>query len=366
LADWALAARLSFVLWASLPDEELIELASKNQLHQEHKLRKQVRRMLEDPRAQRFLEDFLAQWLSLDEISSTTPDKQLYPEFIPYMQDCMVGETHAFFRHLLTHNLGIRHLADSEFALLNAELGELYGIKEAPAGHQFWPVALPAGSHRGGLLTQASILKVTANGTLTSPVKRGAWIMDRLLGKPPEPPPPNVAEVDPDLRGATTIRQQLDLHRNNATCASCHQHFDPPGFALESYDVIGRWRDRYRSKEQGDPVKLRVGEGHYGVSFKLGLPVDSSGQFADGVPFKDVEDFKKLLLRDERQLARNYLERLIVYSTGREVRFADRPAVAAILDKCGKVSPTVESNFGAYQLRSLIEELVASELFLTK
>jgi hypothetical protein len=367
LDDWAIANRLSLFLWSSLPDDELLDLARRGELKRGGDVvRNQVRRMLKEPRAERFIEDFLAQWLALNEIAATTPDKQLYPEFIPYMQDCMVGETQAYFRHLLNHNLGIAHVVDADFAMLNAELGKLYGIAEAPAGHGFWRVALPPGSHRGGLLTQAAVLKVTANGTLTSPVKRGVWIMDRLLGKPPEPPPPNVGEVDPDLRGATTIRQQLDLHRNHASCASCHRSIDPPGFALESYDVIGRWRERYRSKEKGDPVKARVGEGHYGVSYRLGLPVDCTGETADGIPFKDIEEFKKLLLQDEQQLARNYLRRLAVYATGREVGFADRKAVEAILDKCGNVSKTERTNFGAYRMRSLIEELVASELFLAK
>jgi hypothetical protein len=367
LDDWAIASRLSFTLWNSIPDEELNDLANRGELKRGgDTLRRQVQRMLKDPKSDRFVEDFLGQWLALHEIAATTPDKQLYPEFKPYMQDCFVGETHAYFRQLVDHNLGVTFMVDSDFAMLNAELGQLYGIAEAPAGHELCRVALPSGSHRGGILTQASILKVTANGTLTSPVKRGAWVQDRLLGKPPEPPPPNVGEVDPDLRGATTIRQQLDLHRNNATCAACHRKIDPPGFALESYDVIGRYRDRYRSKEKGDPVKARVGEGHYGVSYRLGLPVDSTGETADGVAFKDIDEFKKLLLKDERQLARNYLRRLAVYSTGREVRFADRKAVEAVLDKCGNVSKLEQTNFGTYRMRSLLEELVASELFLTK
>ena len=169
--------------------------------------------MLADPRAGRFLADFLGQWLALNDIAATTPDKQLFPEFKPYLQDCLVEETHAYVRRLLADNLGVRHLVDSDFAMLNAELGRLYGIADAPEGHALRRVALPKGSHRGGLLTQGSVLKVTANGTATSPVKRGAWVMDRLLGLPPDPPPPNVPAVEPDLRGATTIRRQLDLHR---------------------------------------------------------------------------------------------------------------------------------------------------------
>jgi hypothetical protein len=367
LDDWAIANRLSYFLWNSMPDDELIAAARRADLSRGgESVRQQVRRMLNDPRSNRFVEDFLAQWLSLGEIAATTPDMHLYPDFKPYLQDCMVGETHAFFRQLIDHNLGIANLIDSDFAMLNAELGRLYGIAEAPAGHGFWRVALSPGSRRGGLLTQGSILKVTANGTLTSPVKRGAWIMDRLVGKPPDPPPPNLTAIDPDLRGTTTIREQLDKHRNDSACAACHRTIDPPGFALESYDVIGRWRYRYRSKEKGDPTKMMFGEGHYQVHYRLGPPVDSSGETADGVPFRDVDEFKKLLLRDERQLARNYLRRLAVYATGREVRFADRPTIEAILDRCGNVTQTELTNYGAYRMRSLIEELVVSDLFLNK
>lgn len=367
LDDWALAARLSYFLWDSVPDDELLGLAANRELTRGGETyRNQVRRMLKDPRSDRFVADFLGQWLALNEIAATTPDKQLYPDFKPYHEDCFVAETRAFFRQLIDHDLGIANLVDSDFAMLNAELGRLYGVSPVPEGHALGRVALPPGSHRGGLLTQGSVLKVTANGSITSPVKRGAWVQDRLLGRPPDPPPPNVGEVDPDLRGATTIRQQLDKHRNSPTCAGCHRTIDPPGFALESYDVIGRWRDRYRAKEKGDPVSALAGEGHFPVAYKLGLPVDAAGETADGKPFKDVEEFKRLLLRDERQLARNYLRRLTTYATGREPGFADRPAIEAILDKCANVSPAEKANFGAYRMRSLIEELAASELFLSK
>jgi hypothetical protein len=367
LDDWEVASRLSYFLWNSAPDGVLDDLARRGELKKGgDTVRTEVRRMLQDPRSDRFVADFLDQWLALDEIAATTPDKQLYPEFKPYLQDCMVGETRAFFRQVIDYNLGVANLVESDFAMLNAELGKLYDVRDAPAGHPLGRVALPPGSRRGGLLTQASILKVTANGTTTSPVKRGAWVMDRLVGKPPDPPPPNLTGIEPDLRGTTTIREQLAAHRNDPSCAGCHAKMDPPGFALESYDVIGRWRDRYRAKEKGDPVKAFVGEGHYGVSYRLGPPVDCTGETADGVAFKDTDEFKKLLLRDERQLARNYLRRLVTYATGRDVTFADRKAVEAILDKCGDVTKTERTNFGAYRVRSLIEELVASELFLAK
>ncbi|MBI3875734.1 MAG: DUF1592 domain-containing protein [Verrucomicrobia bacterium] len=349
LDDWAVANRLSYFLWNSAPDDALNEIAVRGELKRGgDTMRNQARRLLADPRSDRFVNDFLAQWLALKDIAATTPDKHLYPDFIPYMQNCMVGETRAFFRKLVDANLGVRHLVNSEFAMLNAKLCELYGVELGLAGHEFQMVALPAGSHRGGLLTQASILKITANGTTTSPVKRGAWIIDRLLGRPPEPPPPSVSAIEPDLRGTTTIRQQLDAHRNHAVY------------------VIGRWRERYRSKELGDAVDAKVGAGYYPVKYKLGLPVDTAGQTADGEPFKNIEEFKALLLKDERQLARNLVRRLAIYATGRDITFADRPAIEAILDKCVAKDASEESNFGHFRVRKLIEELVASDLFLTK
>lgn len=366
LDQWSVANRLSYFLTNSPPDDPLREQAAAGALKGDGALKQQVKRLLNDPRSNRFLNDFLDQWLALKEIAATTPDKQLYPEFIPYMQDCMVGETRAFVRKLIDANLGVRHLVQSDFAMLNAELAELYGVERAPSGHELQLTALPEGSHRGGLLTQGAILKITANGTNTSPVKRGAWIMDRLLGRPLDPPPANIAGVEPDLRGTTTIRQQLDAHRNNALCASCHRRMDPPGFAMESYDVIGRWRHRYRSKEQGDRVDAKVGEGNYNVNYRLALPVDCTGQTADGEPFVDIEEFKTLLLKDERQLARNFVRRLATYATGREITFADRSAIEAILDKCEVTDARQEANFGSYRLRSLIEELVVSDLFLQK
>jgi mono/diheme cytochrome c family protein len=367
LDDYAIASRLSYFLWNTMPDEELATLAARGDLHAGGDiLRRQTERMLDDPRSDQFIADFLNQWLALDQIAENTPDKMLYPEFKPYMQDCMVEETRSFFRQLIRSNLGVSNLVDSNFAMLNTELGALYGIPNAPAGDTCSRMQLPAGSHRGGLLTQASVLKVTANGTVTSPVKRGAWIMDRLLGKRPDPPPPSVVAIDPDLRGTTTIREQLDKHRSDASCAVCHSKIDPPGFALESFDVIGRWRDHYRSKEIGQDVDSKVGENHVPVRYKLGPPVDCTGQTADGIPFKDIDEFKVILLKDQRQLARNLLSRLALYATGSMVGFSDRRAIEKILDTCAVVNRADGSPPQVYPVRSLVEELVASELFLTK
>jgi hypothetical protein len=367
LDDWAVASRLSYLLWDTAPDDVLNDLAAKGKLHEGGEVvRGQVRRMLADPRSARFVRDFLDQWLALKEINSTTPDKLLYPEFIPYMQQCMVEETRAFFHTLVDEDLGVRNFVNSDFAMLNGELCKMYGLDLGLQGDALQKVMLPPGSHRGGIITQGAVLKITANGTTTSPVKRGAWIIDRLLGKPPDPPPPNIVAIEPDLRGTTTIRQQLDVHRHEAVCASCHRHIDPPGFALESYDVIGSWRERYRSKEEGDIVDAKVAEGHRPVKYRLGLPVDSAGQSADGESFKNIDEFRILLLKDQRQLARNFVRRLATYASGRAITFADRPAIEAILDKCEVKDAADLAKFGNYRIRTMIEEMACSDLFLNK
>ncbi len=247
LDDYALASRLSYFLWSTMPDDELLHLAAEGKLHEPATLRAQTERLLVSPKAQAFTQNFCGQWLNLRAISATTPDRQLYPEFDELLQDAMVKETEAFFDEMLQSDLGVATLIDSDFAMLNRRLAEHYGIPGV-IGEEFRKVPLPAGSHRGGLLTQASILKVTANGTLSSPVVRGAWVMRRLLGRQLPPPPADAGSIEPDTRGATTIREQLAKHRRSASCAACHKYMDPPGFALESYDVIGGWRDWYRSR----------------------------------------------------------------------------------------------------------------------
>ena len=215
---------------------------------------------------------------------------------------------------------------------------------------------LPPDSPRGGIITQAAVLKVTANGTTTSPVLRGAWIMERILGKKPPPPPPGVPAIDPDIRGAVTIRQQLDKHRSQETCRACHAKIDPAGFALENFDVMGGWRDRYRSETNGVPAHGIAKSGQK-YAFFYALPVDASGELPDGRKFSDIRDFKKLLLTDERQLARNLARQLCVYATGAPNRFSDREPIEHILDR---------AEASHYGVRTVIEELVQSELFQEK
>ena len=250
LSDHALASRLAYFLWSTLPDDELMRLADAKKLHEPETLKKQLARMLADPRSQAFVKNFAGQWLDLRSIDATSPDSTLYPEFDEMLKYAMVGETEAFFAELLHKDLPVTNFIQSDFLMLNRRIAEHYGIGlDVAKSEQFVRVSLPADSVRGGVLTQASILKVTANGTVSSPVLRGGWVMKRLLGQPPPPPPPGIPGVEPDTRGASTIREILAKHSNAENCTGCHAKIDPPGFALESFDVIGGWRDRYRSKE---------------------------------------------------------------------------------------------------------------------
>lgn len=354
LDDFALASRLSYFLWRSMPDDQLLALASSGKLAAEEVLAAEVDRLLGDPKAQRFIEDFTGQWLDLREILATQPDEELYPEFDDHLLESMVAETHAFFAAMVERNLPARTAIDGEFVFANEALAELYGL-EGVKGVALREVKVPPGNPRGGMLTQASVLKVTANGTTTSPVIRGTWVLERLLGTPPQPPPPSVPAIEPDTRGATTIRELLAKHRADPSCAECHAKIDPPGFALESFDVIGGWRDHYRSLELGEKVNRRVDSRP--VSYKAALPVDPSGELADGRAFSDIHAFKEILLADERQLARSLTERLVVFATGAGVSFADRLDVEAILDR------TRDNDFG---VRDLIHGIVQSDLFRKK
>jgi hypothetical protein len=256
---------------------------------------------------------------------------------------------------LIRQDLPARSVVSSDFTFLNERLAAHYGLPPMQ-GVALRRTALPPDSSRGGLMTQAAVLKVTANGTTTSPVLRGAWIMERILGQKPPPPPPNVPAIEPDIRGAVTIRQQLDQHRNLETCSACHAKMDPAGFALESFDVMGGWRDRYRAEGKGTPEPGLAKSGQK-FAFHYALPVDASGELPDGRKFHDVRELKQLLLANEEQIARNLVRQISVYATGAPVRFADREQIEAIL---ARARPS------QYGVRSLIRELVQSELFLTK
>src|SRR4029079_13792734 len=227
----------------------------------------------------------------------------------------------------------------------------------ALSGCQVRRVQLPPGTPRGGFLTQASILKVTAHGTTTSPVPRGAFVLERILSKPPAPPPPNIPAVEPDVRGATTIREQLAKHRSNASCAACHAKIDPPGFALEVFDVIGGQRTRYRSLGTGDPAPRGNIDPLIGIGFKLGPAVDASGTLPNGQAFSSIVEFQALLAADRDRLLTNLPRQLAVYSTGRGLSFADRDEIAALI---------AAVNVKGGGIRTLVLGLVQSQLFRTR
>jgi hypothetical protein len=348
-----IATRLAYFLWNSSPDAEL----RKADLTKPEVLHAQTDRLLDDPKSQRFVNAFLDYWLDLRKIEATSPDATLYPDY--YLDDLLVEsakqETQTFFAELLHHDMPVRDLVSSDFAMLNERLAAHYGLPKVD-GVKLQRVSLPKDSVRGGLMTQASVLKVTANGTTTSPVLRGAWIMERMLGKPPPPPPASVPAIEPDTRGAHTIRQQLDAHRKLETCAACHAKIDPAGFALEAFDVFGGFRDKYRAFGDGEPPP-GFGKNGQPFTFHPAQPVDASGTLPDGRKFNDIRELKKLLLDDEEQLARNLARQLLVYATGAPIHFGDRPEVERIL------ADTKARDFG---VKSLVHAVVASEVFQSK
>jgi mono/diheme cytochrome c family protein len=352
LDDFALASRLSYFLWSTMPDEELLTLAEKQMLGNPDTLRKQVERMLRDPKAAAFTENFVSQWLNLRDIDFTEPSQILYPEFDDMLKASMLKETYLFFDEVLKNDLSLTNFVASEFTMLNGRLAKHYGIPGVE-GWKFRKIKLPPKSHRGGVLTMSSVLKVTANGTTTSPVTRGAWVLDRILGTPPPRPPADVPAVEPDIRGATTIRQQLAKHRQVASCAACHAKIDPPGFALESFDVIGGWRENYRSTGNGEAVNV---DGRR-MPYLKGPKVDPADALADGRKFKNSDEFKQLLLKDRDQLARALTVKLVTHATGGAPETADKPEIEAIVRKVRDKD---------YRLRTLVHEIVQSKLFRDK
>jgi hypothetical protein len=261
-----------------------------------------------------------------------------------------------FFADLLARDRPARNLVASDYTFLNDRLAAHYGIPGIE-GVAMRAVRLPADSVRGGLMTQASVLKITANGTTTSPILRGKWVQERLMGVEIPPPPPSVPAVEVDIRGAVTLRQQLDQHRADQACAACHAKIDPPGMALESFDVMGAWRERYRATAEDGDVELGFGKNGWPLNFRYALPVDATGALADGRTFKEVRELKRLLLADETQVARNLARQLAIYATGAPVRFADRAAIERILQG---------TKAGGHGVRALVHGVVQSELFLNK
>ena len=377
LDDLALASRLSYFLARTTPDAELRELAIAGQLHQPEILKAQTERLLAHANSQRFVKDFTDSWLNLRNIDATTPDEKLYPEFEDLLQESMLRETRSFFTEMFTSNLSLETFIKPDFAMLNRRLADHYGLTEDylkeknrietmrqsdnETGRQssssaMLKVPLPPDSYRGGLLSHASLMKVSANGTSTSPVTRGVFVMERLLGETPPPPPPGIPGLEPDTRGALTVRQMLDKHRELASCNVCHAKIDPPGFALESFDVIGGWRDQFRvvaSNQNGKPNK----SSRSGERFDDGQAVDASGQLPDGSTFRGFADFQSLLLHRSDTVARCVIEKLLTFATGRELGFSDRAEIETLAR---------EAHSQKLGLRDVLHRIVQSEIFRNK
>ena len=305
----ARAAALARILWLSVPDEELRVLAAKNGLD-EKTLRAQVSRMVDDPKAERMIESLSAQWLNLRGLGKVTPSLKLYPLFDDLMDHYLPLETQAYVGYLIRENLSPGHLIDSNFSFLNQRLAQHYGV-DGVYGQELRKVSFPEGSPRGGLMTMASILKVTTDGHETSPILRGAWVSKNIMGTPLSPPPPNVKVVEPDHSGATTLREQIEEHKKNKACYACHKSIDPYGFALEDFDASGQWRDRYRIKQPHKGTFQYRPKGF----FKLGAKVDSAGELGEQ-KFVGVQELKAILLRDQRKVAYNFAKKFFKYANG--------------------------------------------------
>jgi hypothetical protein len=305
-----------------------LELASAGKLKPQ--LKSQIARLLADEKSNRFVSHFVRRWLDLDNIGVMPPSE----EFLEYYRDnlgaAMRGETEALFRHVLNENLPLREFLEADYSFLNRELAEHYGISGVE-GNELQRVSLQ-GKVRGGLLGHGAFLTASANGVDTSPVVRGIYVLEKLLGYTPPPPPPDVPEIEPDIRGALTVREQLEKHRATATCAACHRKIDPLGFALENFDAIGGWRDEYETKEL----------------------IDATGKLPNGDVFSTVLEFRNHVVNRAEQFDRCLTEKVLTYALGRELEIGDRPATDKILVELA------EEKGG---LRDLIRLVVLSEPF---
>ena len=329
LSDFELATRLSYFLWSSTPDRELLTLASTKQLRAPGVLAAQLDRMIRDERARDFVRNFAGQWLTLRKLESFTPNEGQFPDWNEQIRDLSRTETYYLFLYVLRENMSVLRLLDADFSFMNEKLARFYGIPGVQ-GDKFQLVSLK-GQKRLGILTHASVLAVTSNPTRTSPVKRGKWILDNVLGTPPPPAPAGVPELDKaELVG--TLRQQLEQHRANPACASCHKQMDPLGLALENYDAIGRWRTSDR-----------------------GNPIDASGELPTGEKVRNPGDLIRLI-RDQKseQFVRTLTEKLMTYGLGRGLEYYDRCAIDQILAKASK---------NDYRFQELLLGIITSDPF---
>jgi len=337
LNDFELASRLSYFIWSSMPDEELLSLAAQGTLRQPATLRAQVARLLADAKSRRFVENFAGQWLDVEQFGSVEPAKE-YKVYDNALKLAGREEPLAFFQQVLTENLPVTSFLDSDFLVINERLARHYGI-EGVSGEAFQKVALKPEDHRGGVLGMAGLLTLLADGTRTLPVRRGAWVLEKLLNDPSPPPPPNAGDIQPNTAGKNlSVRERLQLHRSEPNCASCHAKLDSYGLALENYDAIGAWRERQNGEGIGGP-KAPV--------------IDAGGELKSGRAFKDLPGYKAALLTEQDKFIRAFAEKLLTYALGRPVGYVDRATIETIL----KSEP---------RLQSLVQAVVASEPFQTK
>jgi hypothetical protein len=345
LDGFQLASRLSYFLWSSMPDEKLFQLAEHGELVNQATLAGQVDRMLADPRADAFVENFAGQWLGLRDVGANPPAADLYPRYDRHLELSIVEESKAFFREILQNDLSVMNFVRSDFVVINERLGRFYGIRGVKGDH-FRRVSVPEGVHRGGIVTQASVLSTTSNGTRTSPVKRGTWVMKNVLGIDPGLPVANAGEIAPKVPGLdkATVRQRLEIHRELPQCARCHNKIDPLGFALENFNAAGEWRER-----EGFGYKGRIGRDD--------PLIDASSKLLDGTEIVGVDGLRDALI-DRQELFLNCLAgKLLTYALGRELGIADQVHVDGAVRHLKQNGDT---------LKSLVAYIVMSEPFRTK
>ncbi len=299
-----LTTRLSYFLWSTMPDEELTRLADQNKLREAGVLEAQVRRMLKNPKATAFAVNFTGQWLMLRTLATMTPDASTFPKFDPALRSAMIGETEAFFQYIMQEDRSVLEFLDSDYTFVNNRLARHYGMPDV-IGSEFRKVPL-TDKNRGGILMHASILTVTSNPTRTSPVKRGKWVLENILGTPPPPPPPDVPELETDSKAVLTgsLRQRMEKHRDNPSCATCHAKLDPMGFGLENFDGIGAFREK---------------DGNF--------KIDASGVLPDGAKFSGPEELRKVLIAKSDLFRRNLADKMLTYALGRGLEYYDKCAV---------------------------------------
>ena len=334
LNDWEIASRLSYFLWSTMPDQALFDLAAQGKLKDRQVLVAQVRRMVADPKSIALAENFGGQWLELRKLETAAPDPKLFPGYTDGLKEAMIRETTLFFDEIARRDRSVLDFLEGKFAVVNEDLARLYGIPGV-AGPEFRKVPV-SDPNRAGVLTQASVLTLTSNPTRTSPVKRGKWVLEVLLGTPPPPPPPGASQLSEDREKIVgkTLRQRMEMHRKDPNCATCHQRMDPIGFGLENFDGVGRWR-----------------------TVEEGTKVDATGVLPGGQKFDGPVQLRAILAARKTQFVEALAEKMLVYATGRGLTANDKCFVEDIRKR-------VESN--QYKFGALIAGVVLSEPFLNR